>query len=63
MHGGKDYDATWKKRQRGEGPYALMLGKRFSIAVERLGLDKERKSLDTTLFTPPRKDTNQLNLF
>src|SRR5262249_28338670 len=38
MRGGKDYDSTWGKRQKGSGPYAWMLGRRFEIACEKLGL-------------------------
>lgn len=63
MRNGKDYDATWGRRMQGEGPYAQMLSRRFSLAAERLGFDKPRTPLDTSLFIPPRKDTPQLNLF
>ena len=39
MRGGKDYDATWGKRMKGTGPYAWMIGRRFEMACEKLGLN------------------------
>ena len=39
--GGKLYDAKWGERMVGEGPYAWMIGRRFEIAAERLGFNKE----------------------
>jgi DNA repair photolyase len=63
MRGGKDYDSTWGKRMTGAGPYAWMIGRRFEIACERLGLNKERSPLTTEHFQPPRAGTEQLNLF
>jgi DNA repair photolyase len=63
LHGGKDYDATWGKRQLGTGPYAWSIGRRFELACRRLGLNKKRSRLVTTLFKPPSKKTDQLDLF
>jgi DNA repair photolyase len=63
MRGGKDYDAAFGKRMKGEGPYAMMLAKRFALATERLGLDKPAPPLETSLFAPPRKERAQLSLF
>jgi DNA repair photolyase len=37
MRQGKDYDATWGRRQTGTGPYAWSIGRRFEIACRRLG--------------------------
>src|ERR1700728_2933983 len=37
--GGKDYDSTWGKRQTGTGPVAWMIGRRFEVACERLGMN------------------------
>jgi hypothetical protein len=45
----------------GDGPYAWMIGRRFQMAAERLGLDKPKK-LRTDLFTPPKLPGQQLNL-
>jgi DNA repair photolyase len=63
LHGGKDYDSTWGKRQRGEGPYAWSIGRRFELACRRLGLNQRRMRLTTALFTPPKKRGSQLDLF
>lgn len=54
MRGGKDYDATFGKRLRGEGVWAQLLRQRFDKACARLGLNKTRVELDTTLFRKPR---------
>lgn len=59
--GGKLYDAQWHGRMEGDGPYAWMIGRRFQMAAERLGLDK-RHDLRTDLFTPPTLPGQQLNL-
>jgi len=63
MRGGKDYDAQWGKRMRGEGPYARQLAHRFSLACRRLGLNTRRRPLATDLFTPPAAGGVQLQLF
>ncbi|WP_394708209.1 PA0069 family radical SAM protein [Breoghania sp.] len=63
MRGGKDYDAEWGKRMRGEGPYAVQIGKRFELAAKRLGLNHRRKRLRDDLFIPPLKGAVQLDLF
>ena len=61
--GGKDYDAAWGKRMTGGGPYAWMIGRRFEVACERLGLNASKNRLTTEHFAPPRKQTEQLSLF
>ncbi len=63
MRGGKDYDATWGKRMTGAGPYAWMIGRRFELACEKLGLNKTKNSLTTEHFQPPIKRAKQLDLF
>jgi DNA repair photolyase len=63
MRGGKDYDAAFGKRMRGEGPYAMMLAKRFALAKERLGLDHKQPPLEKGRFAPPRSERAQLSLF
>ncbi len=50
MRGGKDYDAEWGKRMRGEGPYAWQIGRRFEIAAKRLGINVHKRRLRTDLF-------------
>jgi DNA repair photolyase len=63
MRGGKDYDAKWGERMTGDGPYAWMIGRRFEIAAQRLGFNKDRRKLRTDLFTPPVQPGEQLKLF
>jgi DNA repair photolyase len=63
MRGGKEYDAKWGERMRGNGPYALQIGRRFEIAARRLGLNQERHPLRTDLFVPPPMPGDQLDLF
>jgi DNA repair photolyase len=40
MSGGKDYDATFGKRMRGQGPFAQLLQRRFALACARLGFGR-----------------------
>ena len=63
MHGGKDYDARWGRRMRGEGPYAEMVQARFAGAVRRLGLTVEASPLRCDLFQHPPLPGDQLALF
>jgi DNA repair photolyase len=61
--GGKDYDSTWGQRQTGTGPFAWTAGRRFQLAAERLGYNKNRLRLSTDLFTRPERSGDQLALF
>ncbi|MFD1342518.1 PA0069 family radical SAM protein [Litorisediminicola beolgyonensis] len=63
MHGGKEYDATWFRRMRGEGPHAQIIAHRFALAARRLGLDRPTAPLRTDLFRVPPKRGDQLSLF
>ncbi|GHF59316.1 PA0069 family radical SAM protein [Seohaeicola zhoushanensis] len=63
MHGGKDYDARWGHRMRGEGIHAELIGKRFKAAAHRLGLDAPSPPLDCGRFRPPVRPGDQLSLF
>ena len=63
MRGGKDYDSRWGLRQTGVGPFAWMTGRRFEVAVQRLGFRERSLKLRTDLFTPPATETGQLALF
>jgi DNA repair photolyase len=57
MHGGKDYSAAFGVRQRGTGPYADLMAKRFRLATQRLGLNLRGKlKLRTDLFVPPERN-------
>ena len=62
MRGGKLYDATWGKRQTGEGQYAKLLARRFEIARVRLGFDAKWTPLDNSQFRPPPRAGDQLAL-
>jgi DNA repair photolyase len=53
---GRENDPRFFTRQRGSGPYAEMIDQRFRTACQRLGFNKERGKLDTSLFTPPSVD-------
>jgi len=61
--GGKDYDSTFGKRQTGTGPIAWMIGRRFEVACERLGLNKSSVKTTTEHFRAPRPPSQQLDLF
>jgi DNA repair photolyase len=60
--GGKLYDSKWGERMTGEGPYAWMIGRRFEMAAERLGMNQASVELRTDLFTPPSRPGQQLKL-
>lgn len=63
MRGGKDYDSSWGKRMKGTGPIAWMIGRRFEVACERLGLNATKTRLTTEHFHKPRRGAEQLSLF
>jgi len=65
MRGGRDYDARFGARMRGEGVFADLIAARFARAKRRFGFGGYRESLalDTTKFMPPRKPSPQGELF
>jgi DNA repair photolyase len=63
MHGGRDYDAEWGKRMRGEGVWAQLIRQRFGRALRALGLVERMPPLRTDLFAPPPRAGDQLDLF
>jgi DNA repair photolyase len=63
MRGGRLYDARFGKRMSGEGPHALLLHQRFTVALRRLGLRHRSLPLDTTLFRVPPRRGDQGKLF
>src|SRR5262252_2984360 len=63
MRGSKDYDSQWGVRMTGTGPIAWMIGRRFDIACEKLGLNKKRVKVTTEHFARPKRDGDQLALF
>jgi DNA repair photolyase len=63
MRKGKENDPDFGSRHRGEGLLADLLEKRFELACERFGLNRERrKPLDVTRFKPPQRG-GQMDLF
>ncbi len=63
MHGGKDYVADFSLRQRGRGPYADQIAKRFRLALKRLGLNSQRQNMRCDLFQAPVLAGQQMQLF
>jgi DNA repair photolyase len=63
MRGGKDYDAEFGKRMKGDGPYAWQISRRFDLAAKKLDLRRTRGvALNTDLFVPPSGAGVQLSL-
>ena len=63
MRGGRDYDPTWMRRGRGQGPLAEMISKRFRAAMKRYQLDIRQKELDFSRFRRPLGTAEQPGLF
>lgn len=64
LRGGKDYDSAYGKRMRGEGVYAELLERRFSLALKRCGFPaKHPRPLDCSRFVAPRAPSPQGELF
>jgi DNA repair photolyase len=62
LRGGRDNDARFGSRMRGEGIFAELFRKRFEVACRRYGFNKERRELDTRRFVPPGAAHAQLSL-
>ena len=63
MRGGRDNDARFGTRMRGEGIWATLLRQRFEKSCARLGFNRERIELDLTAFRPPPAQAGQGSLF
>jgi DNA repair photolyase len=67
MRGGKDYDASFAHRMKGEGAWADLLRQRFQKAVKRLALNERGHGiLDMSQFKRPSSadpERRQLDLF
>jgi hypothetical protein len=48
---------------KGTGPVAWMIGRRFDVACEKLGLNARRWKYSTEHFRSPSTDRGQLDLF
>jgi DNA repair photolyase len=53
MRGGKDYDASFRDRMRGAGPWAQLIRQRVEKGAARVGLLRELPALDPSGFRPP----------
>jgi len=62
MRGGRDYDADFATRMKGQGVWAQLLAQRFGKSCARLGLNRERRDLDLGQFRPSAL-SGQANLF
>lgn len=63
MRGGKDYDAQWGSRMRGQGPIADLMRTRFRAARKRFGLDEPWAVIEAGKFRVPPKAGDQIDLF
>ncbi|RQO63225.1 radical SAM protein [Paucibacter sp. KBW04] len=54
MRGGRDNDARFGSRMTGEGLWADLVRQRLRKACARLGLNRERLTLDLSQFQPPQ---------
>jgi DNA repair photolyase len=61
--GGKENDPNFGRRMRGQGEYAQLIARRFRLACQRLGLNREDRPLDSSRFAPPAMSGDQLALF
>ena len=62
MRGGRDYDARFGTRMRGEGAFAALIAARFRRAHRALGFG-ELPAPDASKFVPPRAPSPQADLF
>ncbi len=61
---GRDYDATFGGRVRGQGVYADLLERRFALALKRIGFGPRTPlGLGCSRFTAPRLASAQGELF
>jgi DNA repair photolyase len=63
MREGRLNDPEYGSRMRGTGPFAELIARRFRVACERLGLNKNDWSLDLSQFRAPPRAGDQLKLF
>ena len=63
MRGGRDNDPRFGSRMRGEGLWADLLRQRMRKACQRLGLLRERRSMDYSGFRRPAGMAGQGDLF
>ena len=59
MRGGRENDSEFGSRFRGDGLFAQLLAKRFQLACERLGFNREGRVLNTDCFNKPDRGGQQ----
>lgn len=62
VRGGKENDPNFGTRMTGQGPLAWMIGRRFQLACQKLGLNAHRLKLRTDLFHRPIQAGEQMAL-
>jgi len=62
IRAGRDNDARFGHRMRGQGPLADLVRQRFALALKRQGLSRRSLSLETQAFTVPPQPGDQLPL-
>jgi DNA repair photolyase len=62
VRGGKESSAQFGERHMGSGPVAWMIGRRFQLACQQLGLNATRVKLRTDVFERPVQVGEQLAL-
>lgn len=64
IRGGKDYDARFFHRMKGQGVFGELIRQRFDITCRKLGIDRrDQAALRTDLFRVPPKAGAQGDLF
>ena len=63
LHGGKEYNAEFGVRMKGQGVWADLARQRFDVAVRRLGLLVRMPPLRCDLFAVPGRAGDQMELF
>jgi len=64
LRGGRDYDARFGHRMRGQGTWAALLKSRFEASCRKHGLGSGRAApLTTSLFRPPNRSPGQMDLW
>lgn len=54
LHGGRDYEADFRTRMRGDGVWADLIRQRMRQTAQRCGIDQPLPELDFSAFRPPR---------
>ena len=63
LRGGADYDADFRHRMRGQGPWADLIRQRVDKAAARHGLSRHASVLVSDNFVAPREASAQASLF